>query len=233
MSDNLPANTDVFKIMDGTKIITNSFYNKKSIQHEEKIKDKIWDSYSKIKVIYIPESVEYIDDNAFCDCDQLIYIFGGNRLKYIGNFVFEFCPIKHFILLDSIIKLAPWTVSNLEDLETIYMPKNLVTINADFFEYVDHLKNVYVHLDNCDLFRHLTLPKNCKSVVVDSNWTYDLEVQESNRRLQNLQKVQEAEMESLRVEYDNYQDYYSDEAEWDAFTDGMEGDYYDGDPAGT
>lgn len=102
--------------------------------------------------ITIPDSVTYIDKNAFDFCKSLSNVVIGNNVKTIGNKDFNGCTALTTITIpDSVTSIGTEAFAFCSTLMDIKLSNNLTVINASMFY-------------NCSLLTEVTIPSSVEKV---------------------------------------------------------------------
>ena len=124
---------DKIKVKDGTKLIAgNAFYNAENI-----------------KEVYIPKSVQYIGDQAFCRCYNIekVEFEKDSKLESIENYMFFSSGLRVINLPHSLKKISRHAFGICNNLETIIIPENV--------EYIE----VWTFIE-CLSLKRIELPKS-------------------------------------------------------------------------
>lgn len=103
----------------------------------------------QLNAIYLPNSLQFIEDMAFSGCESLADIEFGNGLQYIGSAAFEDIAITSLILPNSVNFLGDFAFAGCTVLKSITLSKNLTNIGKSVF-------------DNCDSLQIIRVPKGKK-----------------------------------------------------------------------
>ena len=94
-----------------------------------------------IKKIIFPDSLQIIDDYAFCDCENLTEIYFPDNLKIIGERTFENCIALHKIRMPETIEEIGWRAFyNCKNLKRIPL---IVTRGKILFTFPDANNRIY------------------------------------------------------------------------------------------
>ena len=140
------------KIKDGTRAVATSAF----------------DSQSTLKAVRLPESVEYIGENAFYFCENLRTLKLSNALKYIGGYAFAgtpwlqnqptgmvylgkvaYCyngemPLNTTIKIKKgVVSIAPVAFYGQENLTHVQLPETVTTIGYDAF-HMTGIRTLYI-----------------------------------------------------------------------------------------
>ncbi len=107
----------------------------------------------------IPNSVIYIDDNAFSDCKSLESIIIPNSVKHIGDRAFSGCTnLESIAIPNSVTIISPYTFSFCSSLKDVKIPNSINSIGNNAFEY-------------CKSLEAITIPDSVKSMGIKA-FTY-------------------------------------------------------------
>ncbi len=146
-----------FKIKNGTKVIADGAFE-----------------YSAISSVEIPDSVEYIGEEAFYNCDSLDNIIIPDSVKYLGESAFEYCStLKDVKIGIGITKIRKDTFYR-TNIESIIIPEGVTEIEESAFSGCLELTNVSLPdsleiigndaFNSCDKLFSITIPDNVKEV---------------------------------------------------------------------
>ncbi len=110
-----------------------------------------------LKSVTIPESVEYIIDDAFKGCKNLTDIIMKNsNIVEIGSFAFDGCKnLENFPMPDKLEKICDFVFRNCVKLNDIRIPASVRKIEARAFEKTGYYNNPdnwvdgALYIDNC------------------------------------------------------------------------------------
>jgi hypothetical protein len=87
--------------------------------------------------IVLPDSVTFIDENAFFDCTNMLYIDLGEGLQNIGELAFCGCAsLKTVTFPDSLQKISSYIFQGCDSIEEIYIPETTTDIPRGISDYV-------------------------------------------------------------------------------------------------
>ncbi len=90
-----------------------------------------------LKIVIVPDSVEYIGDSAFQGCDALEYVVLGNGLKTMGSLAFKDCKaLKALDLGDSVEAIGNGAFFGCDALMNVVVPASVKNIGSLAFGYV-------------------------------------------------------------------------------------------------
>ena len=206
----IPTNKVIYSVKRGTELIW-------GFQHRK------YDNYTRsLELLFLPDSVKVIMNNAFSECTHLKDVTFGNGLRVIGNYAFSECGFATLLLPESIYSIGDYAFAGNEELQTVYIPSTIVNLGVDIFEKCSKLKIIYTPKNHIERIKKLIPQYKNKLWPVNYN---DWDVEMASRK--NVSSE-----ESKKVEYNHNEDTL-DRDNWDAMTDGMYGDYpeegYDGD----
>ena len=97
----------------------------------------------------MPDTVEYIDNNAFYDCSRLENISLSINLKTIGNQCFAGCSVlKEFDVPDSVLSIGDMAFWLCRDLSRIKIGASLKNLGKECFMWCDSLSTIEVNDSN-------------------------------------------------------------------------------------
>ena len=206
----IPTNKVIYSVKRGTELIW-------GFQHRK------YDNYTRsLELLFLPDSVKVIMNNAFSECTHLKDVTFGNGLRVIGNYAFSECGFTTLLLPESIYSIGDYAFAGNEKLQTVYIPSTIVNLGVDIFEKCSKLKIIYTPKNHIERIKKLIPQYKNKLWPVNYN-DWDVEM---------VSRKNVSSEESKKVEYNHNEDTL-DRDNWDAMTDGMYGDYpeegYDGD----
>ena len=102
-------------------------------------------SSSNIENAIIADSVIYISNSAFWNCDQLKSIALSKNLIFIGNSAFNYCSeLENIELPDTVVHVGKEAFSYCKKLKGIKLSKNMGSIEEKTFQNCDDLKEVII-----------------------------------------------------------------------------------------
>lgn len=151
---------------------------------------------SSITRAHLPESLEHIDDGAFCTCFNLEEVVIPKKIDYLGEDTFYMCgSLKDVYLPSKMYSIGDRCFASCYMLSNIYLPDEIKELGAGTFASCLSLKNIDLPnglqkigsgcFNECSL-KSITLPKNLtelgigvfannnklKSVNINSSLTY-------------------------------------------------------------
>ncbi len=94
-----------------------------------------------IKTLYLPNSIETIDDFAFNDCDSIIELTIGENVKSIGYGAFSDCVnLKTVTIPNSIETIGDFAFSNCDSIIELTIGENVKSIGNYAFAYLDNIQ---------------------------------------------------------------------------------------------
>ena len=94
---------------------------------------------------YIDESVDEIEEYAFCECEHLVQVETHDGIKKVGKRAFRYCTSLQRINLKSVVEIEEWAFFRCENMESVEFGDNLETIETHAFAH-------------CTSLQHLKLP---------------------------------------------------------------------------
>ena len=111
--------------------------------------------YNIFKNIEIPDSVQYIGDEAFMDCDN----WESERLalpadlRFMGTRTFKNCSkIKAVVFNDKIKIIHSMAFQNCTSLEWVYIPNTVEEIGSGIFDGCVNLKHIFIPIGSREQF---------------------------------------------------------------------------------
>ena len=103
-------------------------------------------SGAPFRSIEIPSSVKSIGNNAFDQCDSLIYISIPEGTVSIGNVAFDRCTNLSSVFISNTVKtIGLWAFSRCDKLKTITIGSSVTKIETGAFKDCNQLENVYCY----------------------------------------------------------------------------------------
>lgn len=137
-----------------------------------KIRDHAF-AYSAVENVEMPDSVVYLGDHAFTQCEELKKVKLSNGLKSIGVHVFSNCIIEEIEIPDSVETIDSSAFYYCKRLRNVKLPNNLKSIGNSAFENTA-LKEIEIPdsvqtMENyvfyqCRYLNSVKLPSNIKTV---------------------------------------------------------------------
>lgn len=118
-------------------------------------------------VVYIPDSVKIIEEEAFSGCKNLTKVSLSNNLEIVKEMAFDNCNLKFFQLPDSIKEIEWLAFSGVKDsIKEFYLPKNLEKISPFAFDHLN-VDKLYIPKSVID-FSSVAF-KSVKEFIVDKD----------------------------------------------------------------
>ena len=128
-------------------------------------------SYSRfIERVFIPNTVEIIEDSAFSECKNLYKIIMPDRLKELGNHAFSGSAIECMIIPEGIKLLGTNLFYGCEKLTTVFLPQSIERITS-CFGYCTKLNELFVS-DNVEFIDALPSYSRKLTWISPSNINY-------------------------------------------------------------
>ncbi|MBQ8721708.1 MAG: leucine-rich repeat domain-containing protein [Paludibacteraceae bacterium] len=106
----------------------------------------VFEGYTSLKSIIIPNSIKTIGNRAFYGCSSLESIILPDSLKEIHPQAFENCTsLKSIIIPNTIREIGERTFYGCSSLESIIIPNQVNFIHESTFENCTSLKNITIH----------------------------------------------------------------------------------------
>ncbi len=100
-------------------------------------------SASGVTSVVIPDSVVYVNENAFYNCKELKSVDMSDNLTYIGNYAFNYCKALISIKLPNTLKHLGYSVfSNCSALTSVEIPEGITYLDEFTFVRCPSLKSV-------------------------------------------------------------------------------------------
>lgn len=160
-----------YKVQEGTIAIHwGAFYHYDCINKERYAKQKIENillpqsliaigrkafRYNIFKNIELPDSVQYIGDEAFMDCDnwECERLSLPMDLRFMGTRAFRnCCKIKTVVLNENIKVIHSMAFQNCTSLEWAYIPNTVEEIGSGIFDGCTNLSHIYIPIGSRELF---------------------------------------------------------------------------------
>jgi hypothetical protein len=95
--------------------------------------------------VTIPDSVLFIENGAFMDCESLNNVALGNGVSYIGDYAFEFCfSLTQLIIPTNVVSIGDWTFGECDSLTSVTIPNSVTNIGLPTFGRDNSLTNILV-----------------------------------------------------------------------------------------
>ena len=111
--------------------------------------------YNIFKNIELPDSVQYIGDEAFMDCDnwECERLSLPMDLRFMGTRAFRnCCKIKAVVFNENIKVIHSMAFQNCTSLEWAYIPNTVEEIGSDIFDGCTNLSHIYIPIGSRELF---------------------------------------------------------------------------------
>ncbi len=132
-----------------------------------------FDGCSELTEVILPESLKYIDQSVFRDCDNLKKINLTDNIELIGSYAFSSCPIEE-IHIPSKLKTIDLGVFRGTAIDELTIPDTVECIGMHAFSNCDNLTKVTVPesvkkiedgaFSFCDNLTELTIPENLEEI---------------------------------------------------------------------
>ena len=131
-------------------------------------------SGNKLTSVNIPNTINFIGDNAFENCTGLTTISIPNSVTSIGDYVFYNCSnINSFLLSENLTSIGKWAFKGCNGLKTLTLPK-IESIGENAFNECKNLSTVTLSnsltlinsgtFQNCCSLTTITIPESCNSI---------------------------------------------------------------------
>ena len=128
-------------------------------------------NYSRfIERVFIPNTVDIIEDSAFSECKNLYKIIMPEKLKELGNHAFSGSAIECMIIPEGIKLLGTNLFYGCEKLTTVFLPQSIERITS-CFGYCTKLKELFVS-DNVEFIDALPSDSRKLMWISPSNINY-------------------------------------------------------------
>ena len=134
-------------------------------------------SFTKMDLVnlIIPDSMELIGDEVFCDCHNLESVKMGKNVKYIGESAFEDCSsLKNIEIPAGVTVINERTFYNCYALSSVSLGNNITSIGERAFYDCKNLENITIpdsvnHIGdrafyNCFKIKDVTIPDGLTSI---------------------------------------------------------------------
>ena len=111
--------------------------------------------YNIFKNIELPDSVQYIGDEAFMDCDnwECERLSLPMDLRFMGTRAFRnCCKIKAVVFNENIKVIHSMAFQNCTSLEWAYIPNTVEEIGSGIFDGCTNLSHIYIPIGSRELF---------------------------------------------------------------------------------
>lgn len=111
--------------------------------------------YNIFKNIELPDSVQYIGDEAFMDCDnwECERLSLPMDLRFMGTRAFRnCCKIKAVVFNENIKVIHSMAFQNCTSLEWAYIPNTAEEIGSGIFDGCTNLSHIYIPIGSIELF---------------------------------------------------------------------------------
>lgn len=109
------------------------------------IAEKIFYNIDSITKITMPDTVEYINDSAFYDCNNLQAIHLSDNLKNIGEYAFYGCSaLSDINIPENVTLISEKTFSNCSSLESVVLNEGLCKIEGMAFASTPALTEIHI-----------------------------------------------------------------------------------------
>lgn len=125
--------------------------------------------YCEMSSVVVPVGVTRIEEDAFMGCENLTSVSLPEGLTFIGEEVFDYCPITEITLPESLVRIGEQAFEGTR-LTSIYLPKNVAFLGNE--DRIDEYDGEIIEEDDLygDVFRDCM---SLKEVKVDAaNETY-------------------------------------------------------------
>mgnify|MGYP002523496160 CR=1 FL=1 len=112
--------------------------------------------FNVFKNIEIPDSVQYIGDEAFMDCDnfECERLALPKNLRFMGTRAFRNCnKIKAVVFNDKIKIIHSMAFQNCTSLEWAYIPNNVEEIGSGVFDGCTNLSHIFIPVGSKEQFK--------------------------------------------------------------------------------
>ena len=134
-------------VCDRTEIFVPATYNGLPVTEiGESAFNAIYDSVcSQIAKVYLPDSIEKIDESAFLSCESLKEIQLPENLVYIGPSAFQFCEsLTEMAIPSNVTYLGGYAFAECFLLQKVLLQDGILEIGENTFEYCSSLKSIYI-----------------------------------------------------------------------------------------
>lgn len=131
----------------------------------EKIDRAVFEGWSNLEDVTLPDSLTEIGDFAFFDCKKLKTINLGNSITKIGRSAFQNCEALEEARIPSGVKVIDsWTFAGCKNLSTIIIGDGVTKIGHQAFAWCDKLNKVeFIYPNNIELGNEIFYnSKKCK-----------------------------------------------------------------------
>lgn len=103
--------------------------------------------FNNLRSVFIPDSVEIIEDSAFIDCIKLSYVYLPDSIKgeNLGKCAFKGCiNLDNVKIPKDLTIIQEMTFYNNQNLKEIILNQNLKIIRENAFSYCSSLKTITI-----------------------------------------------------------------------------------------
>ena len=95
--------------------------------------------------VTIADSVSFIGDGAFMDCESLTNLTLGNGISYIGDSAFEFCSsLTKLLIPTNVVSIGNWAFGECDGITCVTIPNSVTNIGTCAFARDNSLTNIFV-----------------------------------------------------------------------------------------
>lgn len=126
----------------------------------------IFSNCSALTTIVLNDEMPYIPDNLFQEADIETIVL-PESIEWIGEDAFRDCSLlKEIVIPENVRKIGAGAFANCDSLEKIEIPFNVTTIGEGTFDYCDMLKDVYCYFPGLKFATYGIVFKNCSLVTI-------------------------------------------------------------------
>ncbi len=160
----------------------NTFYELRYFTGLSDISDYAFYGCTNLEAISMPDQITSIGEYAFGYCESLTYVNFRNPIESIEVCAFRGSGLYHIYFPLHLTYLGNLAFGECNNLETVYLPASVISMDGNPFAYCKNLENIFVHdanpvfdsRDNCNAIVHTETNKlvsGCQSTVIPETVT--------------------------------------------------------------
>ncbi len=104
----------------------------------------IFENCAKLETVYLPDSIEHLEENTFAGCTALASVTLPKNLKTMDSYVLYQCPITEIVLPDGLTNVPMCTFKSCLELDSIVIPDSVTSVGDSAFIDCKGLKSVTI-----------------------------------------------------------------------------------------